>query len=144
MHSIYNGSGFFWIQILFTLFKQVLYLIIPLLLLKEFKKKSYDNRIQSLSSFYIFYFSIVNFCQFIPVLGSRFWDIARVLSIFLWFKIIYQKNSAKSNKYIFLLLISSSFDFITKFRLYSLILEPDFLISNTISLIAKYWNVYSY
>lgn len=91
MHE--GGTGFFWVQQSMTIIRNTIYLLIPIYLWKyrnEYFQK--EKRIGKLVQFYLYYYAVVNFIQFIPVLGERFYWIVQILSIYLWFKVIYPRH----------------------------------------------------
>ena len=87
-----QASGFFWVQQTFNFIRTFAYLLIPFILWKKQVEFKNDKLKYSLFLYFISFFTIVNFIQFIPVLGERFYWIIRILSIFLWFKIIYPRH----------------------------------------------------
>lgn len=107
-----NGSGFFWVGQFFALFRQVTYACIPIILWKyrqEINERT--DGIRPLFYFYIFYFAIVDLIQSIPVLGARTYFISRILSILLWFKIVYPRR----NKFLLLLLASCAWEIFQRY-----------------------------
>lgn len=53
----------------------------------------------------------MNFIQFVPVVGERYYWIVQILSIFFWFKVIYPKH----NKILLLILFSCSYHILRRY-----------------------------
>lgn len=96
-----GASGFYWVQQVASIYRNTVYLIIPLFLWR-IKDKPAVKRFGDLFRYYIYFFAVVNFIQVVPVLGERFMWIVQILSLYLFFKIIYPKH-----KILLWLLISS-------------------------------------
>lgn len=127
-----TGTGYFWINLFFDYFRLICYLIGSIILLRSNKNNSVNNK---LLGFYLIFLSITNFIQFVPVLGSRFWGLSRILFIYLWVDNIYPK----ANKFVYLLLVSCTFEvFYQVFRHYSYIVDSDFYYTPLPFLIGKF------
>ena len=133
-----KGTGFYWVFELFNYLKIVVYAIAIIIIMHSKELEEADCRIKRLFDFQLFFLTIVNFCQAIPVLGSRFLNNSMILTVFLWYKIMYPNK----NRMLLLMLFSCIFDILyTKVKHYSMIVDSDFYISNLYYLIVKYWNV---
>ncbi len=88
-----GASGYFWVAQMFTTIRTTAYLIIPLYLWKYRKEIERRNDIKHLFKFFLYFYALVNFIQFVPVLGERFYWIVRILAIYLWFKAIYPRHN---------------------------------------------------
>lgn len=106
-----GASGFFWVSQLFTTIRTTAYLIIPLYLWKYRQEIEQRNDIKHLFKFFIYFYAIVNFIQFVPVLGERFYWIVRILAIYLWFKAIYPRH----NNVLTLLLLSCAWEIFKRY-----------------------------
>lgn len=104
-------SGFFWVQQGFTIFRNTIYLLIPLYLWKYREELKSNPKINRLFNFFLYYYAVINFAQFIPVLGERFFWIVRILSVYLWFKIIYPRH----NNILIILLVSCSWEIFKRY-----------------------------
>lgn len=99
-HSLYGGdyeiwvlhegrSGLFWVQLLFERFKYFTYLTIPFLLIKNRKVVSTNK--QKIINYYILLFSFSNFIATLPVIGTRYFTIVQIISIYIWIVVLYPK-----------------------------------------------------
>lgn len=88
-----GASGYFWVAQIFTTIRTTAYLIVPLYLWKYRKEIEQRNDIKHLFKFFLYFYALVNFIQFVPVLGERFYWIVRILAIYLWFKAIYPRHN---------------------------------------------------
>lgn len=95
-----EGSGFYWIPILFRLLKTTAYLLVPFWVWKKRRVLNANPHTKALFSFYLFFFAIVNFIQVIPVLGARYMWFVQILSIYMLF--LAYGDKAKSYLYIIL------------------------------------------
>lgn len=139
MHE--GGTGFFWVEQSMTIIRKTIYLLIPLYLWKyrnEYISKK--NGIEKLIQYYLYYYAVVNFIQFIPVLGERFYWIVQILSIYLWFKVIYPRH-----KNILLLILFSCSYFILRRYFYggavSSSVPLDIFYMPLPYLIIDFWNI---
>lgn len=83
--------------------------------------------------FYVLFVAITYFVMAVPVLGSRFWGVSRILFIFLWFTIMYPRN----NKYLLILLFSCAYEiFYEGVSHYERVLAPDFYFSSLPTLLS--------
>lgn len=105
-HFVLNtgASGFYWIGNLFGIIMKTAYLIIPFYIIKYKGEISKDKQLWKLCRFFIFYFALVSFIQFVPVLGERFYWLVQILGIYVWFKAIYPRH----NWVIYLILLGCS------------------------------------
>ena len=85
-----GGSGFYWIDVLFNTLIQIVYTIVPFLLW-SIKNTLKDIYVKQEIMFYVFLFAVINTVQFIPVLGERYFWIARILTVYIYFKYLYPK-----------------------------------------------------
>ena len=88
-----GASGYFWVAQMFTTIRTTAYLIIPLYLWKYRKEIERRNDIKHLFKFFLYFYALVNFIQFVPVLGERFYWMVRIFGIYLWFKAIYPRHN---------------------------------------------------
>lgn len=139
MHE--GGTGFFWVEQSMTIIRKTIYLLIPLYLWKYRNEYiSQKNGIEKLIQYYLYYYAVVNFIQFIPVLGERFYWIVQILSIYLWFKVIYPRH-----KNILLLILFSCSYFILRRYFYggavSSSVPLDIFYMPLPYLIIDFWNI---
>lgn len=106
-----GASGFHWVSTMFSFIMKCAYLIVPLYIIKYRDKISNNAHLWNLCSYFIFFFALVSFIQFVPVLGERFYWLIRILAIFIWFKAIYPKH----NWVIWLIFIGCSWDFFKRY-----------------------------
>lgn len=99
-----GSSGFWWISRIFDIAMKVAYALIPIILIRQYKKITSNIEDLRFFRFYLFFCAVVNLIQYIPVLGERYYWFVRVFSILLWFRIIYPKN----NKYLLFLFFTCS------------------------------------
>lgn len=139
-----SGTGFYFIRIFFDVFQRIMYLLIPIIIIHNQRALArHPDNIKKLFYFFLLFLTIVNFIQPIPVLGKRFWEISRILNIFLWFIIIYPTQ--KTHKFLFILSASWFYEIIYQtIPHYEKVLSSDFYIMNVFYLISKYWNVTSF
>lgn len=117
-----------------TIGKIIAFIIGGIMLIKVRKDVTYES-VQKLIIFYLLFAAITYFCQFIPVLGSRFWDISRILFIYVWFVVMYPRR----NWFLFIILCTCSFEiFYAGIDHYTRIIDPEFYISSLPALIEKY------
>jgi hypothetical protein len=88
-----GGTGYFWIAEGFGFISKVAYLYMVYYFVKFKREISNDKGLSTLLRYFIYFYAMVNFIQFIPVLGNRFYWIIRILAIYLWFKEVYPRNS---------------------------------------------------
>jgi hypothetical protein len=132
-----TGTGYFWVSLFFDYFKLICYLIGSIILMRGEKNNLANNK---LLAFYLLFLSITNFIQFVPVLGSRFWGLSRILFIYLWVNNIYPR----ANKFVYLLLASCTFEiFYQVFRYYTFIVDSDFYYTPLPFLMGKFIGINS-
>lgn len=85
-------SGLFWVEQAAGVVRNTVYLIIPLLVWRYRKESLEIKENEDLFQFYIYFYAIVNFIQFVPVLGQRFMWIVQIFSIYVYFKLVYPKH----------------------------------------------------
>lgn len=89
-----GGSGFYWVGITFNFIRKIAYILIAVILWKHREEICQrTDGTKQLFSFSLLYFAVVNFIQAVPVLGMRAYFITRILSIYLWFKVIYPRHN---------------------------------------------------
>ncbi|MCI2108032.1 MAG: EpsG family protein [Bacteroidales bacterium] len=86
-------TGYYWISEGFDFLSKLAYLYMVYYLVKFRQDISGDKGLSNLYRYFIYFFALVNFIQFVPVLGYRFYWVIRILAIYLWFKEIYPRNS---------------------------------------------------
>lgn len=106
-----GASGYFWVSQAFNSFRNTMYLLIPYYLWKYRKEIDERTDIKGLFNFYLYFYAIVNFIQFVPVLGERFFWIVRILGIFLWFKVIFPRHK----NILLLIFLSCSWDIFRRY-----------------------------
>ncbi len=94
-----------------------------------------SSELNAFMIFFLIFFGFVNIVQFVPVLGFRFFDLARILFIFLWFIMEYPRK----NRYLLLILLFCTYDIIyAGIDHYARSVDPSFWISDIFSLMNKY------
>lgn len=130
-----SGSGFYWVEIIFSKLVILSYIIGTHLSIKEIEKGTTSEvvRLKKYFLFFIFFFTITNIIQIVPTLGFRYFLIVKVLFILIWFKLF----SHKREKYfLYLILFPTSFFLLLEnCRYYYDTLTVDFLYMNVFSLI---------
>ncbi|MBW9203924.1 hypothetical protein EVD33_13505 [Bacteroidales bacterium SW292] len=106
-----GASGFFWVSQAFNTFCNTMYLFIPYYLWKYRDEIDQRTDIKYLFDFFLYFYAVVNFIQFIPVLGGRFYWIVRILGIFLWFKVVFPRHQ----KVLLFLLCSCSWEIFRRY-----------------------------
>lgn len=86
-----GASGFYWVGNLFSFLMKTAYLMIPIFLWKNWNQIKKNSTLHRFCSFYLAFYSIVSFIQFVPVLGERFYWLVRIFSIYIWFKALYPR-----------------------------------------------------
>lgn len=145
MQQIYGmnakGSGYRWVSDAFEYMKIISYTIAIITMINGKILNNIKDGSRRLFNFHLWSLSIINFCQVIPVLGTRFLNNSMIITIFLWYKIMYPKK----NWVIVLMLFSCSFEILyTKVKHYSMVISSDLFYQNLISLISKHWGVDSF
>ena len=87
-----GASGFWYIQAGFNFLMKTTYLLIPIYLWKYRSEILHRKDVRNLFGFYIYFYALISFIQFIPVLGERFFWMVRILGIYLWFKTIFPRH----------------------------------------------------
>lgn len=94
-----------------------------------------SKELNSFMVFFLIFFGCVNMVQFVPVLGFRFFDIARILFIYLWFIEEYPRK----NSYLLIIMLFCTYDiFYSGIDHYARSVDPSFWTSNIFSIIGKY------
>lgn len=106
-----GASGFYWVAQGMTAFRNTAYLLIPIYLWKQRDKINERLDLNRFFQFYLYLYAVVNFIQFVPVVGERYYWIVQILSIFFWFKVIYPKH----NKILLLILFSCSYHILRRY-----------------------------
>lgn len=135
-----GASGYFWVSQIFTIIRTTAYLIIPLYLWKHRQEIEQRNDIKHLFKFFLYFYALVNFIQFVPVLGERFYWIVRILAIYLWFKAIYPRH----NTVLRILLLACSWDIFRRYLYTGALYKctPFEIFYTTLpNLIADFWGV---
>lgn len=88
-----GASGYYWVTNIFDFIKKTAYLLVPLYLIKEGKKYKGKSKMWDLAGYFIFFYAVVSFIQFVPVLGERFYWLVQIFAIFIWFKLIYPRHN---------------------------------------------------
>lgn len=136
-----EGSGFRWVQDAFTYFRIIIYSIAIIIILKSEELNKTIPQNKRIFNFHIYFLTIVYFCQSIPVLGSRFLGISQIVTILLWFKIIFPKHQ----RILLLMLLSWTHELLyAGIKHYSMVIDGDFFFLNLFSLISKYWGIVNY
>lgn len=136
-----DGSGSYFVPAVFSLVKTVLYVIIPVIISRRVELNSLSIKQLSLLRFFIVFFALTNIVQFVPSLGSRNFGIVRILSVFVWMKIMFPK----AGNYIYFLMFSCLFELCFEtIKHYGMVLDIDFYFMNVISLIYKNLNITSF
>lgn len=133
-----SGSGLYWISKLFNILHFYSYAVAIIIMANSKELKNAEKGIKELFSFQLLFLTITNFIQVIPVLGSRFLNNSLILTIFLWYKIMYPKKN------ILLIIILFGWAFELMYYIiphYNAVLDIDFFLLNVFSLISKYWGV---
>lgn len=118
-----------------TVGKIIAFSVGGILLIKILKRPEICDNTRKLLLFYLLFAAITYYCQFIPVLGSRFWDISRIFFIYVWFVAIFPHK----NWFLFIILCTCSFEiFYAGIDHYTRIIDPEFYISSLPALIEKY------
>lgn len=111
-HVMHVGSsGFFWISQAFSMFRNTMYLFIPYYIWKYRNEIDERTDIKNLFNFFLYFYAVVNFVQFIPVLGERFYWIVRILGIFMWFKVVFPRHQ----KILLIILLSCSWEIFKRY-----------------------------
>ncbi len=106
-----GASGFFCVQAFFTMLTNTVFLFIPIMLWKDRKYINARPDLKDLFHFYLYFYAVVNFIQFIPVLGTRFTWIVFILSIYMFFKVY----GTRKKNFIILLLFSFSYSIVKRY-----------------------------
>lgn len=88
-----GASGYYWIGSIFGFVMKTAYLMVPIYLIKYRNSISKDTRLWRFCGYFLFFYALVSFIQFIPVLGERFYWLVRIFAIYIWFKAVYPKHN---------------------------------------------------
>lgn len=136
-----GASGYYWVSNIFDVLKKITYLCIPLYIIKTKNSLIDYQNYRLFFNYYIIFFAIVNFLQSVPVLGERFYMIVRIISILLWFKIVYTSNK---NIFQYLILFACSWDIFLRYFYHGALyrcVPYDIFYQNLIYLVCNYWGV---
>lgn len=103
-HILHVGrSGFWWISSSFDILLKITYGYMTYQIIKN-KDKVFNNQDSSnLYGFYLYIFTVINFIQFVPILGERYYWFTRILCVLVWFKTFgLEKSHIKELKYLLL------------------------------------------
>ena len=140
--SYLKGSGFFFVTAIFTLLKNILYIYLPIKMLSISSKNNLELNKSFLFYHFLIFFTICNIVQCIPSLGSRYFDLVRILAVFLWAK--YIPLNYHNNKFILLLFSVCSYELVTVILPQIFMVQDiDFFFNNLISLIVKFIGINS-
>ena len=107
-YDIYVGnkgaSGYWWIQAFFNLLTTIAYSLIPLFLWKHRDCLQSDKGLNNFFSFFLLLSAVINFIQSVPVVGTRFYWMFRILAIYFWFRMVFPQH----NKYLLCILFACS------------------------------------
>lgn len=113
MYILHEGaSGFFWVQESFHFIMRTTYLLVPIMLWYVRKDISKRADISCFFSFYLFFYAVVNFIQFIPVLGTRYFWLVQIFSVYVFFKAF---GINRNRKFIYCLLFACSYDILRRY-----------------------------
>lgn len=138
-----GSSGFFWVSKFFNILSRFVYVIMPIILYKnkeEIMRK--QDGTKELFYFSLFYFAITNCIQSVPVLGGRAYFVTRILSILLWFKIMFPKKG----NFLILLLFSCSWEIFYRYFYHGAVytsVPNNIFYSSLPQLISDFWGVSS-
>lgn len=133
-----GASGYYWVAQTFTIIRTTAYLTIPLYLWKYRKEIEQRNDIKHLFKFFIYFYALINFIQFVPVLGERFYWMVRIFGIYLWFKAVYPRH----NTMLKILLLACSWEIFSRYTgtLYKCV-PLEIFYTTLPNLIADFWGV---
>lgn len=130
-----QGSGFYWVKILFmVLIKVYLYLLV-IIFIKNNSAIKEDYRTKDIYLFLLVWLTCFNFLSAIPSLGVRFNSLA--LPFIAYIALLYIKRT-KFQTFLLLLPFVYSFTIYEKIKLYMSVLEPEFYYSSPFYLTFKY------
>ncbi|KAB6086853.1 hypothetical protein GA564_05560 [Bacteroides xylanisolvens] len=79
-------SGFHWITDSFNLLMRVAYIYMTWEMIRRRDTILNDNETKRFYHFYLLAFAFINFIQFVPIIGARYYWFTRIFCLFLWFK----------------------------------------------------------
>ena len=100
-------SGFWWVTAAFSYMMRVAYIIMTYLLIKKREYVEQNEEARNLYVFYLLLFAFVNFIQFVPILGERYYWFLRMFCVFMFFKAFYCVLPAYKKVLMFLLVACS-------------------------------------
>lgn len=79
-------AGFWWVDSFFTIGQKIVYIYMSIMLIrkKDIVLSNYESC--KFYDFYLLLFSFVNFIQFVPELGNRYYGFEKVFCMYIWFK----------------------------------------------------------
>lgn len=82
-------AGFWWVDAGTQLLQKVMYVFMTLVMIRNKDSFIFDDQKKHLYQFYLVLFVIVNFIQYLPVVGYRYYGYLRIFCIYLWFQTIF-------------------------------------------------------
>lgn len=109
--TVEDASGYYWVKVAFELAMKSMIAYMTFTMIRD--KRNYpDNKdAVALYPFYLCLFTIVNFIQFVPVLGQRYYWFLRIMFAFVWFKSIYPRHKFL----VYLLAATCSFELLIRY-----------------------------
>lgn len=135
-----GASGFFWFGKSFAIIRQIAYIGIPFILIKFKGSLKGNSQLRNFFWYFIFYISVVNFIQIVPVLGQRSYFVTRILSMYFWLKLVYPKY----NKYLLFILFACSWEIFQRYFYNGAVnssVPKIFFIEPLPNIIMDYWGV---
>lgn len=82
-----GNSGFYWVPIFFDILRTTVYLMIPIVLLRNRQLFSHDKKCKQLFLLYLYLYVFVNVAQIFPVICDRSKWFIQILSIYMLFRV---------------------------------------------------------
>ncbi len=104
-------SGFYWITDSFHLLMRVTYIYMTWEMIRRRDTILNDNETKRFYHFYLLAFAFINFIQFIPIIGARYYWFTRIFCLFLWFKTFFPTHK----KTLYFLVFACSWDIFERY-----------------------------
>ena len=84
-----GASGFFYVGLFFNIVLKLCYMLMTLQLIKNKGDFACEEGVDRLYICYLVLFASINLIQFVPELGSRYFNMLRILCVLIWFKVFW-------------------------------------------------------
>lgn len=130
------GTGYWWIEHFFNIISNIYINILVFLFIKNSKQVLANAKSHHLYLFLLVWMSFVNFVMPIPSFGVRYVYMSFPLIAYIW---LVNFKDFKYKAVLYAMPIFFCFAILKQFRLYTYVLDVNFLYQNVISVISNNW-----